>query len=341
VGAIETLVSLSISKEKTKGSYFDVFTELVKMSPFFISVHMPLNRNQFFMHLLFLDSSYHLIYQLVGGSSATIAKAKSSLLAYYQYKNPWKLLIGGPGVEVDETVLCNRGIIRNPTFNEDEVADTVWILGIVEKYDKSKFFVVRIPDRKIETITRVIESKIGLCSILVRDGHPRYPGVARNPGLTHLVVNLFVGLLNNYGDHTNGIKNLWSQMKSVMSRQHGVQIEDMNIGLEEFIFRKRNSLLDEGFLKNLLYDYKTVFNIKIFLILQLFLSFFSIFYLHEPLPLGVDPILKKRRFLLMKWTETGKKYETTFFSKNHIFCPIKNSITYTALTNFICQIHLL
>jgi hypothetical protein len=236
-----------------------------KMSPFSISVHMPLNRYLFFIHLLFLDSSYNLIFQLVGVSSATIAKAKSSLRSYYQYKNSRNMLIGGPGVEVevevDETVLCRRGIIRNPTSNEDEVADTVWILGIVEKYDKSKFFVVRVPDRKIETITRVLESKIGVGSILVSDGHPSYPGVARNLGLTHLVVNHSVGFLNDDGDHTNGIENLWSQMKSIMSRQHGVKREDIDLWLEEFIFRKRNSLLDEGCPKNLLYDYIKFLNI--------------------------------------------------------------------------------
>jgi transposase-like protein len=153
------------------------------------------------------------------------------------------MLIGGPGVEVevDESVLCRRGIIRNPTSREDEISDTVWILGIVEKYDKSKFYVTRIPNRTVETITRVLENKIGVGSILVSDGYPSYPGLARNLGLTHRVVNHSIGFVNENGDHTNGIENVWSQMKSVMNIQHGVKREDIDMWLEEFMFRKRNT----------------------------------------------------------------------------------------------------
>ncbi|KAG0438212.1 hypothetical protein DMUE_3230 [Dictyocoela muelleri] len=38
----------------------------------------------------------------------------------------------GYSVEVDETVLSRRGIIRNPTIQSDEVRDTVWRLGAIE-----------------------------------------------------------------------------------------------------------------------------------------------------------------------------------------------------------------
>jgi hypothetical protein len=43
------------------------------------------------------------------------------------------MLTKSPGVEVevDESVLCRRGIIRNPTSSKDENIDTVWILRIV------------------------------------------------------------------------------------------------------------------------------------------------------------------------------------------------------------------
>jgi hypothetical protein len=78
------------------------------------------------------------------------------------------MLIGGPGVkvDVDESVLCRRGIIRNPTSWGDEIADTFWVLGIVENYDKSKFYVTKIPNRTVETLTRVLENKIVVGSIL-------------------------------------------------------------------------------------------------------------------------------------------------------------------------------
>jgi hypothetical protein len=109
----------------------------MKMPLFTITTRLPLHRYLFFTHLLVLNCNYNVSYQLTGVSSSTIAKAKSSLSRYYEHKNSSNMLIGGPGVEVevDESVLCRRGIIRNPTSREDEISDTVWILGIVEKYD--------------------------------------------------------------------------------------------------------------------------------------------------------------------------------------------------------------
>jgi hypothetical protein len=43
------------------------------------------------------------------------------------------MLIKSPGVEVevDESVLCRKGIIRNPTSSKDETVDPVWILRIL------------------------------------------------------------------------------------------------------------------------------------------------------------------------------------------------------------------
>lgn len=49
------------------------------------------------------------------GFKSNIAKAKSSHRSYYQYKNSRNLLISGSGIEVDETVLCRRVIIKNLT----------------------------------------------------------------------------------------------------------------------------------------------------------------------------------------------------------------------------------
>ncbi len=61
---------------------------------------------------------------------------------YFTSVNNNNLVLGGPGVEVevDETVFCRRGIIRDPTFCDDDVRDTVWILGTFEKNNKSKLF---------------------------------------------------------------------------------------------------------------------------------------------------------------------------------------------------------
>ncbi len=116
-------------------------------------------------------------------------------------------------VEVDETVLCRRGVIRDPTFcDDDEVRDTVWIVGISVKFNKSNFYVTHVQNR---TVTHPVgsESKIGVCSVLVSDGYPSYPGVASNLNLVHKAVKYSVGFVNEEGDHTNTIENLCAQMK--------------------------------------------------------------------------------------------------------------------------------
>ncbi len=120
------------------------------------------------------------------------------------------LLIGGTGkkTEVDETVLCRRGVIRNPSSSDDDIKDTVWILGIIDSQNKDSFYVKRIENRRIKTITEALEDVVGVGSILASDGYPSYPSVAANLGLVHKVINHSEGFKSKEGVHTKNIEIL-------------------------------------------------------------------------------------------------------------------------------------
>jgi hypothetical protein len=73
-------------------------------------------------------------------------------------------------------------------------------------------------------------------TILYTVRHPSYPGVVRNLGLVHRVVNHSLGFLSTYGIHTNNIENVWFQLKSEINREHGVKRNEIDVCLIEFTF---------------------------------------------------------------------------------------------------------
>ena len=107
------------------------------------------------------------------------------------YLNRHTVLLGGPGVivEVDETVLCRRRVIRCPSNEDDSIADTVWIVGGVDSTPERNFFLQIVPNRQIVNMTAAMRSKIRPGSILRKDGHASYPGVADILALEHQTVN--------------------------------------------------------------------------------------------------------------------------------------------------------
>ncbi len=56
------------------------------------------------------------------------------------------MYLGNPNVilEVNETVLSRRGIVRSSKGYDNTILDTVWILGVVEKEHPENFFIKRI-----------------------------------------------------------------------------------------------------------------------------------------------------------------------------------------------------
>jgi hypothetical protein len=192
--------------------------------------------------MVLINVDYQQQFLSHGLSSATIAKIKKKILEsckIYMERRP--ILIGGLGVivEADETVLSRRGIIREPTSTDDALGGTVWIVGLIDRTNEKNFYLKRVENRQIMTMTGAFDGVICVGSILYSDGHPSYPGVTRNLGLTHQVVNHSVGFVAEDGTHTNNIEGFWAHLKSCMRKENGVKRVNIDGWLEMYTFRRR------------------------------------------------------------------------------------------------------
>lgn len=204
----------------------------------------PLTKVVHVLYVLILGSNYFQLRMFFGISDSSIARYKALLLDCYKaYLDARPIVLGIPGrriiVEVDESVLSRRGIIRNPTSTDDTVQDTVWILGGVDRTDEHNFFLVRVPDRTVESFTEAMRGRIVRGSRLYTDGHASYPQTARNLGLIHRTVNHSLGFRAPDGTHTNNIEGFWSHMKSTMRKENGVHRENIDDWLIQYTFKRR------------------------------------------------------------------------------------------------------
>lgn len=198
-----------------------------------------------FLHLLYLLLSgvtYKQLEWWYGFSSATILRAKTALRkCYARYIQDRPVVLGGIGVtvEIDETVLSRRGIIRSPTSTSDQTADTVWIGGAIDNTPQRNFFLIRLANRRVDTLTAAFMGKILIGSVLHSDGYPSYPQTAENLALEHRVVNHTTGFVSRDGVHTNNQEGFWSHLKSSMRKEHGVHRHNIDEWLNEYTFKRR------------------------------------------------------------------------------------------------------
>lgn len=198
-----------------------------------------------YIHILFLlltGCTYHQIYIFHNISNTTITRLKNTLRdCYKKFMNDRPIFLGGLGcvVEADETVLSRRGIIASPTSFSDLRRDTIWILGVIDNTPNKNFFIKRIPDRTIESITTALEGVVRCGSRFYTDGYPSYPRVAENLSLNHSVVNHSSGFISTDGTHTNNQEGFWSHLKASMRKEHGVKRENIDIWIDEYTFKRR------------------------------------------------------------------------------------------------------
>lgn len=194
------------------------------------------------IYLLMIDINYRQLHLLLGFSNTTINYYKKKLREYYKrYMDVHPVSLGGPNciVEVDETVISRRGIIRNPSSTDDNMRDTVWIIGGIDSSDDKKFFLERVENRQIPTIREVLERNIKVGSTLRTDGYPSYPQAARDIGMIHYVVSHAEGFVTSDGIHTNNIEGFWSHLKSQMRKENGVKRNDIDEWLINYTFKRR------------------------------------------------------------------------------------------------------
>ncbi|KAG0441006.1 hypothetical protein DMUE_1364 [Dictyocoela muelleri] len=101
-----------------------------------INTKLPVNRLLFVFYCLLINLSYSQISCFVCNiSNATIASVRQRLRVIFITINArHHILLGGLNsiVQVEETVISRRGIIRNPSYIDDETPDTIWILGAID-----------------------------------------------------------------------------------------------------------------------------------------------------------------------------------------------------------------
>lgn len=193
-------------------------------------------------YLILTGATYKQLELWHGLAQATIWKYRKELRkAYKMYMSKRPVLVGGLDVvvEIDETVLCRRKVIRNPTTTDDYAQDTVWIVGAVDNTPNKNFLLKRVENRRIETLTNDLEGLIHVGSMLRSDGHPSYPSFAANLHCSHSVVNHTNGFINEEGIHTNNIEAFWSHLKSSMRKENGVKRANIDVWLDEYTFKRR------------------------------------------------------------------------------------------------------
>lgn len=207
-----------------------------------INSKMSINDYLLVIYKLIKGDKYKDITSETGATRPTILVIRKKLReSYIKYMSNKISLVGGVGstVQCDETVLCRRGTIRNPTSTDDNKKETTWIVGCIDDCEPQNFFVQKVDNRKEVTLTNALGGKVCVGSKFYTDGHPSYPGVAKNLHLHHKIVNHSIGFTTSDGTHTNGIEGFWAILKDKMRKEHGVKRLNIDDWLKEFTFWRR------------------------------------------------------------------------------------------------------
>lgn len=204
---------------------------------------VQLNKFLYALWLYLLNTKTYIAASLVGLTRPKYSELKKKFLKYInKYMERSNILIGGAGVEVqlDETIITRLFQSSCPSNFEGYGVKSKWLLGGVERYDKNKFFIVVVPDRKVETLAHYIGKFVAPGSKLMVDGYTSYPGAARILNMDLEIVNHSKGFKNEYGNTTNAAEGLWSHLKLEIKSRHGVKLSNMNDFLKEFEFKKKH-----------------------------------------------------------------------------------------------------
>jgi hypothetical protein len=169
----------------------------------------------------------------------TLTEIRKKLRRIFKdYLEARPVLVGGLNsiVQCDETLICRRGIIKRPSTADDGIKDTVWILGCIDEY--KNFYLKRVENRKIETLTSALKGKICIGYYFFTDGHPSYSQFSKNICVVHRVVNHSEEFKSRDGTHTNVIEGFWAGLKERMRREHGIIRKNIDEWLIEFTFWK-------------------------------------------------------------------------------------------------------
>ncbi len=108
-----------------------------------------------------------------------------------------------------------------------------------DRNNRREFIIEIIPNRSINTITKFFRDNVEAGTTIKSDGYPSYPRACSNNSLNHIVINHTEGFINEFGDHTNIIENLWSHFKTEMRTKRGIIRHNIPDFVVEFQWRKK------------------------------------------------------------------------------------------------------
>jgi len=145
--------------------------------------------------------------------------------------------IGGNNiiVEIDESKFAKR------KYNRGHEVKGGWVFGGREKDDKSKCFMVVVPDRTRATLLPIIQQHIAPGSIIRSDCWKAYDCL-KDYGYQHETVNHSVNFKDpETGCHTNGIEGDWQKAKrSVCMPRFGVKQAHLQSFLSAHTWRRKH-----------------------------------------------------------------------------------------------------
>lgn len=142
--------------------------------------------------------------------------------------------IGGNGVEVeiDESKFGKR------KYHRGKRVEGKWVFGGRETYDKSKMFMVAVPNRKAATLLPIIQKWIAEGSIIHSDCWKSYSKLPKL-GYTHITVNHSKEFLNpDTAACTNRIECEWRNAKASLPKT-GVHKGLHDSYLAQFLWHRR------------------------------------------------------------------------------------------------------
>ena len=121
--------------------------------------------------------------------------------------------------------------------------EQVWLFGLVERGPKGRCYIVIVPDRKAETLLKIIFELVLPGTTIIHDSWSSYNKIQNLKGFKSMSVT------HNYnfkdpetGAHTNKIEGLWSQFKRKFKAMNGCNRAQLQSYINEFMWRHWNDV---------------------------------------------------------------------------------------------------
>jgi transposase-like protein len=148
--------------------------------------------------------------------------------------------LGGRGkvVEIDEILVAKIKYHRGSGLGRKQI----WLFGLVERGEGGRCYLTMVPNRKAETLLRVIFDHVKPHTTIVSDSWSSYNKLT-HLNYRHLTVNHSVNFLDpETGAHTNKIEGLWAQVKRKFKEMNGCSRVHLQSYIDEFMWRQNNGL---------------------------------------------------------------------------------------------------